>query len=492
MQWSPQGAHSASSATLSVTFPTVPAAASTPVPRRPRSGAVAAAGGLDNGGTTLTPPLGGVTKRRRSWALRDQAALLLRPEQEEGKPFKKGPAVCGCGRAGYEVEMVGVHLNEKGVASTSGTLRCGSGWHCHPCAMKLARERQERVGEIYDTVAYGLKGQMPMVTLTVRHRQGMALSDLRRVEQDAWKAVRQGAPWARLKKRFGILGTVTAPEVTWSVAFGWHFHMHIAVPCLTDREGAFEVGSWIIDRYIRYVRLAGYDALSQGQDVTLPTSPEKAADYLAKGVTSSGDIAWELAGAVNKRGRSGSLHPFDILEASPGDARMAALWREYAAAMKGARSCVISAALAKKVGMNEDDDAQEPTVEEPEGETIVGELPAYVWNAVMRRRLGSTILSVIEDDGPSAWPRAEYEAYRIAGFDPPGRGEPARSVEILPYAPTAAEIAQEVLSFRWSERTYGGAIRKVMDLARGRAVAGGFRFVPPDLRYVMKLIAESR
>src|SRR5690606_10216910 len=139
-----------------------------------------------------------VVKRRRAWALRDVAAMLLRPED----PEQRGPSVCACGRTGHEVEAVGVHLSQTGAAWTSGTLRCNSGWLCPVCAPRRARERQERVAEAYDVVTLGLKGQVPMVTLTVRHRQGMPLADLRQVVQGAWRQVRQGAPWARLKKSF--------------------------------------------------------------------------------------------------------------------------------------------------------------------------------------------------------------------------------------------------------------------------------------------------
>lgn len=438
----------------------------------------------------MTPPgreegekarLSPVTKRRRAWALRDAAAMLLRPDD----PEKRGPSVCACGRTGHEVQAVGVHLSETGTAWTSGTLRCNSGWLCPVCAPRRARERQERVAEVYDTVTLGMKGQVPMVTLTVRHRQGMALADLRQVEQDAWRSVRQGAPWARLKRKHGILGTITAPEVTWSRKHGWHFHLHIAVPCLTDRAGAQEVGAWIIERYIRYIRAAGYDALSQGQDVTLPKSPEDAARYLAKGVTSNQDISWELAGAANKRGRAASLHPFDILEAASGDVAMADLWREYAAAIKGARSCVISAALAKKLGLDEADDIEAPAVEEAE-EKPLGELPAYVWNGVMRKRFGSTVLAIVEDGGRAAWPQALAEAYRIAGFDPPS---PAPERRPRAHAPTPADIARLALAEAHQCRGRKGvAVGRVIDRERGYAAAQGLAFVPPDLRRVLELV----
>lgn len=453
---------------------------------------------LDNGGAALTPPMLGeegkarlspIVKRRRAWALRDQAAMLLRPED----PEKRGPAVCACGRTGHEVHAVGVHLTEKGTAWTSGTLRCNSGWLCPVCAPRRARERQERVAEVYDTVTLGLKGQIPMITLTVRHKRGMALEDVKTAVRDAWREVRQGAPWARLKRKFGILGTITAPEVTWSAAHGWHYHLHIAVPCQTSREGALEVGSWIIDRYIRYVRAAGYEALSQGQDVTLPRSPEDAARYLAKGVKGNQDISWEIAGAANKRARGESLHPFDILEASPGDARMADLFREYAAAMKGARSCVISAALAKKLGLDEADDIEEPAVEQQD-ETPIGELPAYVWNGVMRKRLGSTVLAILEDGGALAWPQARDHAYQIVGlvYDP-DIDDPAQP--LVPsgprsHAPTAADIARAALSEAISTRCRKGeAVQRVLDRERGFAVSKGKQFVPPSLKSVLELMA---
>lgn len=439
----------------------------------------------------MTPPRRGeeekarlspIVKRRRAWALRDQAAMFLRPED----PEKRGPAVCACGRTGHEVQAVGVHLTEAGTAWTSGTLRCNSGWLCTVCAPRRARERQERVAEVYDTTTLSLKGLVPMVTLTVRHRQGMALADLRQVEQDAWRSVRQGAPWARLKRRFGILGTITAPEVTWSRENGWHFHMHIAVPCVTDRAGALEVGAWIIDRYIRYVRAAGYEALSQGQDVTLPRSPEDAARYLSKGVTSSQDITWELAGAANKRGKSGSLHPFDILEAASGDAAMVALWREYAAAMKGARSCVISAALAKKLGLDEADDIEEPGVEQTE-ESPLGELPSYIWNGVMRKRMGSTVLSIVEDGGAQAWPQALAEAYRIAEFDAPTADTSPPTPRS--HAPTPEDVARAALAEAHScGGRKGVAVGRVIDRERGFAVSRGLAFVPPDLRRVLELV----
>lgn len=154
---------------------------------------------LDNGGAALTPlqkggekeVLSAAVKRRRAWALRDVAAMLLRPE--EGR----GPAVCGCGRPGHEVMEVGLHLREDGSARTSGTYRCDSPWLCTVCSIRRAKERQERVALVYDVASCFPDGQTPMITVTVRHKRGMALAEVKAAVDEAYRKVRQGAPWER-------------------------------------------------------------------------------------------------------------------------------------------------------------------------------------------------------------------------------------------------------------------------------------------------------
>ncbi|GGE25542.1 hypothetical protein GCM10011390_51260 [Aureimonas endophytica] len=444
---------------------------------------LASSASVQGAGSEITPQ----TRRRRAWALRFTAANLLRPSD----PTKRGPSVCACGTVAHDTEEVGLHLSAGGVGRTSGTLRCRSGTLCPVCAPSVAKERQERVGEVYDIVHYR-KGQTPMVTLTVRHDRRMALAELRAVVDAAWRDVRRGAPWARAKKRWGVLGVLTAPEVTWSQAHGWHYHLHIGLPCQTTEDGARDLGAWVIDRYLRYVRAAGYTAVREAQDVTLPDSRGAIVDYLAKGVSLHGDLAWELAGATLKRARKArsGMHPFDLLEASAGDPRMADLWREYAKAMKGIRSCVVTKSLAKVLGIDEDDDVQEPGVEQQADEPV-GHLPRHVWLAVHRRGRSSTVLAVLEDRGPEAWAEVQRVAFDLAGFDPPDQG-PRAPVPPRVVAPTAAQIAREALSCRWAERNSGDAIRKVMDRARGHAVATGCQFDPPDLREVMRLVAEAR
>jgi len=156
---------------------------------------------LDNRGRTLTPPTSNeVLKRRQAWGLRDVSAMILRPADIE----KRGPAVCGCGRAGFAAEEVAFHLKENGTAKTSGVLHCDSAWLCPVCAPRRGKERQERMAEVFDHVKAYPDGQMVMCTLTVRHKRGQSLMELKKAVQAASRMARQGAPWSRAKRKFGV------------------------------------------------------------------------------------------------------------------------------------------------------------------------------------------------------------------------------------------------------------------------------------------------
>lgn len=444
-------------------------------------------GRLDKRGAALTPPTkeGGAEEafrqRRKRWALRDVAASILRPE--EGR----GPSVCGCGRAGFEVEEVGLHLRAAG-ARTSGTFACDSGWLCPVCAPRKGQERRDRMAEVFDHVKAFSDGQMVMCTLTVRHSRGQGLADLRKVVQAASRKARQGAPWARRKEQHGIFGVISAPEVTFSKANGWHFHIHTALLLRGTGAEAQDLGEWFVRRYLEAVQAAGYSALLDGQDVAVIRSEEKLAEYIAKGVGRTRDVAWEMAGQATKKARSKEgLHPFEILELASGDDGMKALWLEYAAAMKGVRSCVVSPAIAAALGIEADEDEERPGEEQPpEDEQPAGYLRRDIWNTLMSRKRASTVLAALEDFGADRWADVERLALELAGHTPE-TGEPARTRLHAPSAWTVAARADDVR--QQSGCSGGEAVRVAMDRERGHAVAFGMTFRPPPLRLVLELVA---
>ncbi|MGO7360164.1 hypothetical protein [Rhizobium ruizarguesonis] len=353
--------------------------------------------------------------------------------------------------------------------------------------------------EVFDHVKGWRDGHMVMCTLTVRHKRGQSLADLRKAVQDASRKARQGAPWARRKKKHGIFGVISAPEVTFSQVNGWHFHIHTALLMRGPVDDAQDLGEWFVARYLDAVQAAGYSALLDGQDVSVIRSKTKLAEYIAKGVNRSRDLAWEMAGQATKKVRSvDSLHPFEILERASGDDTMAALWREYAAAMKGARSCIVTKGIAVALGLlpdpEEDDEEQEEKGDNtPEVEAdAVGKLPSVVWNACMGRLKASAVLAVLEDGGVEAWPEARALAFDVAGFvydeimdaPPP---VPARR-EVV-HAPTPEYLASVAKSKRHEFRRAGDAVRAAYDRERGVAVSLARRFEPPPVKRVLELMA---
>lgn len=433
----------------------------------------------------MTPPsveaegkrLSPVLRRRKAWALRDVAAHLLR--REDGR----GPSVCGCGRAGHDAPDVGLHLRDDGSARTSGAFRCDSGWLCTVCAPQRGKERAEKILEVFDHVRAFRDGRMVMCTLTVRHNRGHALADLRKVVQQASVAARQGAPWNRRKERHQIFGVISAPEVTWSAANGWHFHVHTALLLRGSDEDAQQLGEWFVERYLRAVQAAGYSALIDGQDVAVIRSEKRLAEYIAKGVNRNRDMAWEMAGQATKQACADSLHPFDILEKASGDVAMKALWLEYASAVKGMKSCVVTKGIADALGIEPEEDDDRPG-EEPEAESdAVGTLPAETWNTLMRRRLASSVLTLLEDGGAAGWEEVRRRAFAWAA------GHDDRRPPEAFHAPSPEHVAACARARRHEFREVSRAIGAALDRERGVAASLGRRFVPPSMRRVLELIA---
>lgn len=450
---------------------------------------------LDNRGASLTPSdempggksLSPALRRRKAWALRDIAARLLRG------PDGRGPAVCGCGRSGHDVTEVGLHLRDDGSARACGIHRCDSAWLCADCAPRRGKERQERMAEVFDHVKAFRDGQMVMCTLTIRHKRGQSLLELRKAVQAASRTARQGAPWARRKKQHQVFGVISAPEVTYSDVHGWHFHIHTALLLRGSGEEAQDLGEWFVRRYLATLKDDGYEALVDGQDVSVIWSERKLAEYIAKGVARSRDIAWEMAGQATKRTRKGqSLHPFEILERASGDPSMATLWLEYAEAMKGVRSCVVTKGIADALGIEPAADDDNPGVELDEPDAgAVGTLPSIVWNECMRKLQASTVLAVLEDGGAAAWPEARALAFDVAGFiyDEVMDGPPPPAQREIVHAPTPEHLATLAKARRHEFRRAGDAVRAAYDRERGVAVSLARRFEPPPVKRVLELMA---
>lgn len=121
---------------------------------------------------------------------------------------------------------------EARVAKAVGLLTCNSVHVCPVCARKLRVRAMKRVSR---ALAGGLEANKQsfwqMLSVTLRHRNGMPLRWLRDGEMKAWRRCRQDGNVQRIFKRL-VKASVRAFEVTHSFVNGWHPHLHIAI--LTD------------------------------------------------------------------------------------------------------------------------------------------------------------------------------------------------------------------------------------------------------------------
>lgn len=443
------------------------------------------------------------------WRLKHCVANVLRNATPEGG---KTPGVCKCGTAGRGEngeEVLAVEFwrngNRPGV---SGVYYCDSPWLCPSCAPRRAAERVGRVHRVFDAVEKR-KGQVVFLTLTVRHKRRDSLAELKKLVTEACRKARQGKPWRLAVERHNILGVLVGPEVTWSQKSGWHFHLHLAVPMVeqadadkTAEERAEEAGEWLIDRYLRYIRDEGgsadrryYEqkkgepkALRKAQDVQVVWRKQDLAAYLAKG---SG--AWEVAAAGSTKSRTkdriGGMTPWDMaVVASQGDAKAAERFLEYATVMPGTKSCVITKSLAEKLGLNAEDDREEPGVEEVEKDVEhVGFLETPRWHKVLRRGFAADILKAVGDLKP--WAEIDGLVRRL--LDEPAASPHTPPVKV--HAPEPWELARQtsaraLIEFRGNQ---GRALQAVLEEHRSIATAKGLPFIQPPFKAIWQALDQA-
>ena len=333
----------------------------------------------------------------------------------------------------------------------------------------------------------------PPLSITVGHGRESALRTIKHAIETASRKARQGAPWNRQKKRHDVIGVLSAPEVTYSLKNGWHFHIHHAF--LTGESGNPEaLGHWFVRRYLSYLEQAGFSADIRGQEVSSVCDPSNYIRYLKKGAARLTNDVWNLSKNAKTPGKH--LYPFDILQRASGSQEMKKLWREYADVMPGTKSCVITRSIAVRLNIRHDDDSAEIN----HGRTA-GHLPASIWAALVNRRKTNVVLSLLEDQGVEAWQQINavaqtFGAAKVAVAD---KRQHEQVQEKIPksrfeHRPSAAQVAELALHLKWhlaGKERNGEAIRVALDRERGHAIANGLAFFPPKIKDVLSIYGND-
>jgi hypothetical protein len=417
---------------------------------------------------------------------------LLRPVQRMLAPASgRKPAVCLCGYArGSEV---GVHLVAKGgrhAATVSGIYRCGNGEACVFCAPRIAALRAERYRKVHEAVV-ARNGRMLTLTLTLAHDPDDDLPDLLDALKAASTGARSGGVWHRqIRRMLNAAGVMVDVHVRFSLSGGWHPHLHLTIPCLTDDEDAIMAGAdLLVQRYTTLLKAQGYDADMDHQSIAILRTGENERGYA---YPSHHHRPAEVEGDLSEgMDDDTSLSPFDVAHlAAQGDKAMEARFITFAAAMRGSKSAVVTARMAQALGIDPDPDGGVVL----DDTTRLGTLPSPVWSGLLNDNLQGTFLSRVVTFRRQGWRYIWWWAHLQTGLAPPILHDAANELMVLLAAfhkldgDDAKALAQDMIEGRiatWHDQHGPDLVAQTRDYAEAH-----YRYIKLDRIAITDMVAR--
>lgn len=261
------------------------------------------------------------------------------------------------------VQVKGKPLEAGGFEKTRlGSLAvCGSHL-CPVCAPRVASQRTDEVKAVLAKAK--AQGLVPvMLTLTVKHQRGDALPALLGGLKSALRRWKQHRAYKAARPR--LHGVIAATEATHG-RNGWHPHHHLILLVEGTRWQALRLVATLRKPWEAALKGEGLEC---GRAGFKATAADDAARYMAKW-----DVAPEVANSPAKKGRDKSSRtPAQLLrDGYQGDKRAAALWAEWAAAMKGKSVLRFSPGLKAWAGLL--DISDEEAAQAPDDEAVLIDL----------------------------------------------------------------------------------------------------------------------
>lgn len=282
-----------------------------------------------------------------------------------------------------------------------GLLVCGSVWVCPVCAAKISERRRNELKLAFDA-HLSVGGYCTMVTLTFAHSARDKLDDLLLALGKSMYKFRSGKRYNSYRKEIGLIGTIRAFEITFG-SNGWHPHIHL----LMMHENEIEPWDWIAmqdNLYSMWSAACAANGLDCSRQHGLKMhDAAEASKYIGKW----GDLMdkrWgtdsEMTKSNIKKGRAGSLTPFDMLRVivDDGDLQYEDKYREYAAAVKGKTQLKWSPGLKDRFKI-EDKTDEDVATEKIEEADLLGTLDWQDWRYIVKNNLRYDLLKQVERHG---------------------------------------------------------------------------------------------
>jgi hypothetical protein len=321
----------------------------------------------------------------RRFALQDVARVLL-----------PGESVCKCLRARFSAgQGVGVHFShEVKKAHYSNLITCGLSWVDPVCAAKISERRRVELAQAVD-IHKARGGSMLLVTLTMRHGAGDDLGWLLKDMSTAYRALKSGRFWQEFAKQYGIVGCVSALEITYSLESGFHPHRHVLFFCsgeITEYEEV--VIDWeLSERWQKMLGKRGRFA-SWGAGVDVQRGYGAVGDYVTKwGLVEEVTKSNSKVGRVDEQ--TGHYSPFELLDlVRSGSPWAGPVFVDYAHATKGLHPLVWSAGLRDRFDLGAELSDLELAEQQTEKAVLLLTLLYPDWKVILKQRARATLLEV--------------------------------------------------------------------------------------------------
>lgn len=279
------------------------------------------------------------------------------------------------------------------MARYKGLHWCSSIWTCPICAKRISEERRKKLRYAVEKSGYS----KVLVTVTLAHDRNDHLVDLIDELNKALQRLKSGRWWQEFSRRWSLVAHVSSLEITDGGIDnnGWHPHKHWLL-FLDLPEGKIDTRRLKEELTVKYKALLAksgrYASDIYGIDVKF--GDQAVGDYLEKW-----SLEDEIAKAVVKNGREGSLSPWQLLDKYiEGDKQAGARFIEYALATKGRSQLVWSRGGSEKLGFadltDEEINASLEETEEDQGPEykLLLSIDEVAWSAIVKKNMQNELL----------------------------------------------------------------------------------------------------
>lgn len=293
------------------------------------------------------------TEKLRFRMQRKAQSILYRRDVSAAEQHR----VCWCHRTVLFEQVQVKRRADGGGARLTGVSTCGSVWACPVCSAKVTEARRlELVTNMARAGELGLSTYL--LTLTLPHRREDDLSSLLARQAKALQSFKNSVTYKTTMASLERVGSVRSLEVTRGDENGWHPHTHDLVFCQGNLAAHMDT---LKEAWFKALKKAGLatdsqvnEVLEHGLDIR---GGAYAAEYVAKFGREVVSEGWGLSGELTKSHaklgmKGGHFTPFQLLQfAENGDAKAAALFREFVGCFDGKRMLSYSPKLKIKLGV---------------------------------------------------------------------------------------------------------------------------------------------